>query len=204
VSTNSAVSSSSKSTSTTPDSKRRCRGQPAREHGQHRPVVREHLGREPVDPVRARDRREVLEQQRGHALALLAIVDVERGLGVVAVRPPLVARPPDELSTALGHERDPVAVVDDREVVELGVRQRRLGGEVPAVAAVGRLTLVEGSQLVAVGGGDRADERRVAVAEDDGRCPLVQGHHAVSGGRHRTSMPRVPRRRAADRRTPPP
>ena len=46
------------------------------EHGEHRPVVGEDLGGEAHDAVGAGDRREVLEQERGDALALVGVVDL--------------------------------------------------------------------------------------------------------------------------------
>ena len=91
------------------------------EHGQHAAVVAERLGREAFDPVRAGDRREVFEQQRGDALAVMAVVDHERHLGVVAVVPAFVARPGDELAVLLDHERRPIDEVDVREALQLGV-----------------------------------------------------------------------------------
>ena len=91
------------------------------EHGQHAAVVAERLGGEALDPVRPGDRGEVLEQQRGDALAVVAVVDHERHLGVVTVVPSLVARPGDELAVLLDDERGAIDEVDVREALQLGV-----------------------------------------------------------------------------------
>ena len=72
-----------------------------------------------------------------------SVVDHERRVGVVAVRPPLVAGPGDELAVRFDDERDAVDEVDLREVIELRCAEPRLGGEVAPVLAVARLTLVE-------------------------------------------------------------
>ncbi len=146
---------------------------PARlgEHGEHRTVVPEHLGGEPFDAVAARDCREVFQQQRGDAGALLGIVDHEGGFGLVAPRPAFVARPRDELVVRLDRQRCAVDHVDVGEVQEFLVVQLGLRGEEPAVDALGRLPLVELGERGAVVGCERADEHRVAVAEHDGRRP---------------------------------
>ena len=65
----------------------------------------------------------------------MVVVDHERGLGLVAAGPPLVARPGDELVAQLGHERDAIDHVDGGEVGEFRLGQRRLGGEEPAIDA---------------------------------------------------------------------
>jgi hypothetical protein len=157
----------------------------AREHGEHGAVLGQHLGGEPADAVGASDGREVLEQQRGDALALVLVVDHERGLGVVAVGPALVAGPPDELAVPLDHERHAVDEVELGEVFELAAAERGLGREVSAVLALARLPLVEGSQGVLVVGRDGAHRCGVAVAEDHRGGPLVESHRW-----HATSMPR--------------
>ena len=84
------------------------------EHGEHRPVVGEHLRGEPIDAVGPGDRREMLEHQRRDALTLVVVVDHERGFGLVAAGPPFVARPGDELAVRLDGEGDPVDHVDVR------------------------------------------------------------------------------------------
>ena len=97
------------------------------EHRQHRPVVGQHLGGEPLDAVGPGDRREVLEHQGGDPLALVVVGDHERGFGFVASRPSLVARPGDELAARLDDERDPVDHVDVREVVEIAALSSGFG-----------------------------------------------------------------------------
>ena len=76
---------------------------PARlgEHGEHRPVVGQHLGGEPIDAVRPGDRGEVFEQERRDALTLVGVVDHERRFGLGTAWPPLVAGPHDELAVRL-------------------------------------------------------------------------------------------------------
>ena len=145
----------------------------AAEHRQHRPVVGEHLGGEAVDAVGAGDRREVLEQQRGDALALVLVVDHEGGVGVVAAGPPLVAGPGDELAVALDDQGHAVDEVDVGEVLEVGFGQLRLRREVAPVDALGGLPLVERGERRRVGRADRPDVRRLAVAEDDVAGPAL-------------------------------
>ena len=112
---------------------------PARfgEHGEHRPVVAQDLGGEPLDAVAACDRGQVFQQQRGDAGALLGIVDHERGLGLVASRPAFVARPRDQLVVRLDRQRRSVDHVDVGEVQEFLVVQLGLRREEPAVDALG-------------------------------------------------------------------
>ena len=123
LSRNSSVVASSQSRSTTPRVEAALQ-RPARlgEHGEHRPVVGQHLGGEPVDAVRPGDRREVLEQERRDALALVGVVDHERGFGLGTAWPALVARPGDELAVRLDDEGDAVDHVDVGEVVEIRAR----------------------------------------------------------------------------------
>ena len=185
LSRNSSVVASSQSRSTTPDSNRRCSGHPALANtAEHRPVVGEHLGGEPLDAVRSGDRREVLEHQRGDPLAVVLVGHHERGLRLVASRPAFVARPRDELAARFHDQCDAIDHVDAREVIEVACRQLRLRGEVPAVDAVGRLRSVEGGEGVTVAGGHRPDDRRVAVAEDDRRLP----RRGIRGRRHAPSI----------------
>ena len=99
------------------------------EHREHGPVVGEHLGGEADDAVGAGDRREVLEQQRGDALALVLVVHHEGGVGVVAAAPALVAGPGDELAEALDDERHAVDHVDVGEVLEDRRRTAPASGE---------------------------------------------------------------------------
>ena len=109
----------------------------AGEHGEHRSVVRQHLRGEALDAVGRGDGCEVLEQQRGDALAVVGVVDHERGVGIVATGPTLVARPGDELAVPLDAQRGAVDHVDVGEVAQLRRRQLGLGGEEAAVDAVG-------------------------------------------------------------------
>ena len=162
------------------------------EHRQHRPVVGQHLGREAGDAVGAGDRRQVLEQERGDALALVGVVDLERGVGVVAAGPALVAGPGDELALALDDEGDAVDEVDLGEVPEIGVAQVRLRREEAAVDALAGLAVVEGGERRGVVGPDRPHEGALAVAEHDGARPALDGIGGRGrGGGHASMMPRV-------------
>ena len=141
------------------------------EHGEHPAVVAEDLGGEPLDAVRPGDGREVFEEERGDPFAVARVVDHERCLGLVAPRPALVARPSDQLVVRLDRQRHAVGHVDRGEVIELLLTQLRLGGEVPTVDALGRLTAVELGEGRFVLGGQGPDERGVAASEHDRRRP---------------------------------
>ena len=162
---------------------------PPGEHGEHRPVVGQHLGGEADDAVGPGDGGEVLEQQGGDALALVAVVDLERDVGVVAAGPPLVAGPGDELAVALDHEGDAVDHVDVREVLQVGVAERRLRREEAPVDALVGLAAVERGERRGVVGADRAHEHALAVAEHDRARPALGGIGRVArhwGGGHGT------------------
>ena len=143
----------------------------AGEHGEHRPVLAEHLGGEPLDPVRRGDGGEVLEQQRGDADAVMGVVDHERRVGVVATGPTFVTRPADDLAVRFDDEGGPVDEVDVGEVGQLPGTERRLRREVAAVAALVGLTGVELGEPRGVGRGDRTDRDRLAVTEYGVRRP---------------------------------
>ena len=119
---NDAVSASEKSTSTTPESKRRCTGQPALANTVSMPRLSPRVWAVKRSiPFDLRDRRQVFEQQRGDAFAVVVVVDHERHFGVVAVVPSLVAGPGDELAALLDDERRAIDEVDVRESLELRV-----------------------------------------------------------------------------------
>ncbi len=141
------------------------------EHRQHRPVVGQHLGGEPIDSVRPGDRREMFEHECRDALTLMGIVDHERRFGLGSAGPALVARPRDELAVRLDGEGDPVGHVDLGEVIEIPFGQLGLRREVPAVDAVPRLAAVKGRQRLAIVRREGTDHRDVAVAEHDRRFP---------------------------------
>jgi len=119
------------------------------EHAQHRRVVGQSFGGEAVDPVRAGDRGEVLQQDGRDSAALVGAVDHERDLGVVAGHPALIAGPGDELAPVLDNRGHPVVEVDVGEVVQFFVGEGRLRRQEPAVLVVARLALVEGAQCAA-------------------------------------------------------
>ena len=135
-------------------------------------------------PFARRDRCEVFEHQRGDAPAVMGIVHHERGFGLVAPGPPLVAAPRDELAADFHRECDAVDHVDRREVLEFLRGQRWFGREETAVQAVGRLAFVELEERRLIRRHERTDVRRGAIAEHHGGCPpaLVMGEGAADLG----------------------
>ena len=148
---NDAVSASEKSTSTTPESKRRCTGQPALAKTVSMPrlspsvwAVKRSI---PFDLATAA---RCSSSSVAMPLPWWRIVDHERHLGVVTVVPALVAGPRHELAPLLDDERRAIDEVDGRESFELGLRELWLGREVAQVAALCRLAQVERGQRVGV------------------------------------------------------
>ena len=68
------------------------------EDREHLAVLGKDLGREPRDAVGSSDDREVLEQDRRDAAALVLVVDRERDLGLTPARPAVVAAMPTRSS----------------------------------------------------------------------------------------------------------
>ena len=151
-----------------------------REHREHRPVVAQHLGREPRDAHRDGERRKVLEQQRGDAATVVRVVGEERDVGVVTTGPPIEAPPGDQLVAVLDHEPGSVLHVDVREPLGLLLGEPGSGREVPVVQALAALAGVERDQRVLVARLDRADVDGQAVGQD---------HIALPGTRHLVVTP---------------
>ena len=90
------------------------------EHVHHRPVLWQRFGVEAVDAVASRYCGEVLEHHRRQSSALLAILDDECDLGRrVVPATPVVSNDRDDQCVEFGHQREPVAVVHLRQVMEL-------------------------------------------------------------------------------------
>ncbi len=157
LSRNSSVVASSQSRSTTPESKRRCRGQPALANTAS--IARLSPRTSAVNRSMPLERA-IAARCSSSSVAIpspvVVIVDHEGCLGLVAAGPPFVARPGDELVVRLHHERGAVDHVDGGEVVEFLVAQLGLGREVPPVDALGRLPSVER--------GERRPDRRGRAA----------------------------------------
>ncbi len=133
------------------------------EHGDHAPVRGQHHCGERGDPHLAGRSREVLEQDRAQAAALVLVVDEERHLGIGTSWHPVVASDPDELVTEQRDEREPVVTVDVGQVLDFGSTEPRPGAEEPEVDRLRRLAAVEGDESFAIVGADRADVHRPAV-----------------------------------------
>ena len=92
----------------------------------HRPVVGKGLRIETFDAVASRDRGEVFEHHRREPASLLIVCDDERDLssdrfGQIAVIP----HDRHDLRVELGDQREPVAIVDLGEMMQLRFGQRR-------------------------------------------------------------------------------
>ncbi len=86
------------------------------EHGQHGPVLREHLRIETPHPALAPDHRQLLEHPGRRSAALEVVGDRERGLGCARLAELLVLRHPDDPAAVAGDQRgspDP-ARLDER------------------------------------------------------------------------------------------
>ena len=140
-------------------------------------------------PLAAAIAAEVFEQQCGDALAVVSVVDHEGRVGVVAARPPLVARPSEQLVVRFDDEGGPVDEVNVGEVLEFTSTERRLGREVAAVLALVGLAGVEGAEARRIGRGDRPDRHRLAVAEDGVRRPRGGVPHGRRVGKPSSAEP---------------
>ena len=144
------------------------------EHRDHATVLRQDLGDEPSDATFPGRRREVLEQHRSQAAALVRVRDVERHLRVVVVDPVVTRHADDLLGPADvrdGDERHPVDVVDGDEALQVPLGQSLHGGEEPQVRRPLRLGDVERLQRVGVGRQHGPDVRRRPVVQHDVRLP---------------------------------
>ena len=152
----------------------------AHEHVEHPPIVGKGRRDEAGDAVRARRRRQVLEQDRAESAPLLIVLDRERDLRLRRSRGAVVARDRHEIVAELGHDREPAVSVDHGEVLELGGGRSRDGREEPEVQRLAREPLVEPEELIVVVGTDPTQVHRPTVGEDDVEFPVVRlrGHGA--------------------------
>ena len=137
----------------------------------HRLVVREHLGDEPVEAALAGRLGEVLEQDLGDPAALVLVLDEERDLGLARLHD-VVAADRDHPALEQDHEGDPVHVVDLGEPGHVALGERRHRGEEPVVLRLVGDPGVELDQQVLVLGPDRPDVRRAAVLQQDVGLPV--------------------------------
>src|SRR5262249_22979196 len=102
---------------------------------QHGPVLRQYLGHETGDAGLPGRLREVLEQGRADAAALVRVLDDERDLGVGRVHAqPLVPAYGDEVVAQRRHQCLPVGVVDVDGPFEVTRGDTGVRGEVAQVA----------------------------------------------------------------------
>ncbi len=147
------------------------------EHVEHPRVVRQRVRAERRDPVRPRNDREVLEQQRPEAAALLVVLHAERDLGLV-VTGAVVAGDGDDIVAELGDQGHVRVVVDRGEPLEVGRRRRGHRREEPQVQRFVAEPFVEPEEATLVVRTDRADAHRAAVRQHDIALPVrgVFGH----------------------------
>ncbi|GAA1319296.1 hypothetical protein GCM10009647_050860 [Streptomyces sanglieri] len=151
------------------------------EHLDHLVVGGQHLGGEAADAALAGDGRDVFEQRRGHAPALVRVLDEEGDLGLVggcgggpaALIDAVVANGRDELAADRHGEPHPVDVVVMGEAVHVPVGQPRVRGEEPVVLRLVGDLLVEADQPFGIVRGDGPDARGASVAEHHVRFPVV-------------------------------
>ena len=140
----------------------------------HRPVVGQGLGVEALDAVAAGDGGEVFEHHGRQTAPLLVVFDDERDLGrcrftLAAV----VAHDGHDQPVELGDQREPFAVVDLRQSMELGFGNLGDRREEPEVDRLRRQPPVQGAQLLDVVGADRADVCGAAVGQHHIALPLA-------------------------------
>lgn len=151
------------------------------EHLDHLGVGGQHLCGEAPDAAFAGDRRDVFEQGRGHAPALVGVLDEEGDLGLVgggrggaAGRvDPVVADGGDELAAHRDGQTHPVDVVVMGEAVDVLGGEPGVGREEAVVLRLVGNLLVEADQALGVIRGDRPDPRGAAVAEHHVRLPVI-------------------------------
>lgn len=145
----------------------------AREHLHHLRVPGHHIGLELLDPHRARDLREVLEEEGADATALMLVGDDERHLGArgSALRGlrAVVAPDGDEpLFAALaqdGGQRDVLREIEIGQVPKLVVGQAALVHERAIPHGLRAQALKEARHQRLVRRPDGTDEERTAIPE---------------------------------------
>ena len=159
----------------------------------HRPVVGQRLGVEALDAVATGDGGEVFEHHGRQTAPLLAVFDDERDLRSCWIAPAaVVAHHGHDLPVELGNQREPFAVVDLGQPMELGFGNLGDRREEPEVDRLRRQPPVQGAQLLDVVGADRADVCGAAVGQHHialplawiyrGRARLGQCHPAIFAG----------------------
>ena len=136
------------------------------EDGEHLAVVRQHLGLEGVDVAVVGQGREVLEENRPDALAVVVVGDVEGNLGAV-LGDPVVAADADDVVADHRHEGHAVVVVDLGEAPDVTVAEVAHRREEAQVDRLVGLARVETTDPLGVGGLDRPQPADRAVAQDD-------------------------------------
>ena len=143
------------------------------------------VGDKAGDPVLPRAGCQVLEQQGADAASLVLVADHEGDLGLVAAGRAVVPADRDDPLVELDDECLAVGMVDAGEVLDLPLRQVRMGGEEAQVDALRAQPLVEGDQGGAVIGPDRPDVAGAAVGEDGVGAPAARagavGQRGVGG-----------------------
>ena len=124
----------------------------------HLAVLRQDVGHEPAYALLLGDGREVLQQHRPHAAALVGVGDVERHLGRGRVDA-VVAGDADDVVVHRRDQRHPLVVVHLGEPRHVPVAQLLERGEEAQVDRLGGLSGVEAADPVGVLGPDRAHVR---------------------------------------------
>ncbi len=163
-----------------------------REHLEHAVVLAEDVRLELGDAVGARDRHQVLEEQRADPASLVLVGDGERHLGArrrrAVVDRVVAADADDALAVALDERRDQADVAHEVELGEAGEllgRQLLLRTEEAKMDRLDAQTAEVLSQPVLVVRPDGADQDRAAVAEDLLRRVVagITGHRSWLVGR---------------------
>ena len=140
------------------------------EDPEHRRVVGDHVGDEPLDAGRGRARRELLQHARADAAALVLVGDGERDLRDRGVAEPGIAREGHDLLEPVGRQRSDQCAALDPVRIDEGLDERRPHGgravEAKVEASLGE-TAQEVGQSVGVGGRGRPQAQRSSVAQDD-------------------------------------
>ena len=144
------------------------------ERADHRVVVGEDVGHEPLDAALATGLREVLEQELADAAALVLVLHEERDLRDARLHD-VVPADRDHLAADGEDERHPVGVVDLREPRDVLLGQRRHRREEAVVLRLLRHPRVELDEQLRVIGPDRPDVGDAAVAQQHVGLPVARG-----------------------------
>jgi hypothetical protein len=159
------------------------------EEAEHALVVGEDVGTEALDSSRRPRPQDLVEQDAAEPQALPAVLHDEGDLGDSGLARRLVAPDADQCRLfvrALGHQRQPLAVVHVGEEVRPVGRKPPHDGEEPLVRGVTAQPVVEGNETRLVVGADRAQPHDGAIAELDGALELgrvpLDDHRAWAHG----------------------